>query len=104
MGTAREDLTCILNRFLGKITSARFVTTLLVIGTLCWSVDKGLDLLMSASANKDSFLLVKDPIMLLLGAFVSTATAIVTLYFTRTDRATSNGDAEPENGNDPLKK
>jgi len=104
MGKAGEELVCILNRFLGKITSARFITTLLVIGTLCWSVAKCLDLSLTAAQNKEVFALMKDIIMLLLGAFVSTATAIVTLYFARTDRTSSDNATEIENGNEPLKK
>jgi hypothetical protein len=108
MGKTAENLTCILKRFLGKLTSARFLTTILVIGTLCWSVDKCLDIAVTSAANKEVFILVKDIIMLLLGAFVSSATAIVTLYFSRTDRdasvADNGSDTDASNGNDPLKK
>jgi len=101
MGEAKNNLMCILNRFLGKITSARFITTVLVIGTLCWSVDKCLNISLSAAANKEVFTLMKDIIMLLLGAFVATTTAIVTAYFNRTDRTPRDiveGEEEPEAG------
>jgi hypothetical protein len=87
MSEQKNDLICIINRLLGKVTSARFLATVMVIATLCLSVDKCLDMSMQAAQNERVFSLIKDIIMLLLGAFVSTATAIVTLYFSRTDRA-----------------
>jgi len=96
---AKNNLLCILNRFLGKITSARFIVTVLVIGTLCWSVDRCLTISASAAANKEVFTLMKDIVMLLLGAFVATTTAIVTAYFNRTDRAPKNGVEEEEEVN-----
>jgi len=101
MATEKSNIMCFLNRLFGKATSARFLATVMVIATLCMSVDKCLDIAMQAAQNERTFALVKDIIMLLLGAFVSTATSITTLYFARTDRAAIVEEVEGETTTKP---
>lgn len=73
-----------------KITSARFIVTLAVIFTLCWAVMGCFDIITKilGSEIKDEkiFTLIKDIVFMLLGAFISTVSSIVTLYFGREDR------------------
>ena len=73
-------------RIIDKILSARFLVTLIVIGTLCWSVGKSIDMAASVVQDEKMFTLAKEITMFILGAFVSVVTAIVTSYFGRTDR------------------
>ena len=80
------------NRFLGKILSARFLVTLMVISTLCFIVIKSLELTINVVHDEKAFTLAKEIVMFILGAFISVVTAIVTSYFQRVDRV--NHDTE----------
>jgi len=85
----------ILELLVSKATSARFIATLLVIYTLCEIVKTCLNLSITAAANKEVFAQMKDIIMFILGAFVTTVTAVVTSYFNRPDRVGKPEDPEP---------
>lgn len=85
----------ILELLVAKATSARFIATLLVIYTLCEIVKTCLNLSITAAANKEVFAQMKDIIMFVLGAFVTTVTAVVTSYFNRSDRVGKPDEIEP---------
>ena len=63
-------------RFVYKITSARFIVTLFIIGTYCWVVIKALDLFSVAKISKDFF-------FGLFAGFSAIAGSVITFYFTR---------------------
>jgi len=71
---------------LAKFSSVRVWSTLFVIATLCWAVMKCFDVMMITVKDEKQFTLIKDIVMFVLGSFTSVVSAIVTLYFTRTDR------------------
>jgi hypothetical protein len=81
-----------------KLTSARFIMAVLVIFTLCRSVDRSFDLISSSikTVDKEVLAFVKEIFMFVLGAFISVVTAITTLYFTRTDRGKQETNGETE--------
>ena len=87
-----ERAASIVNSIIPKLLSARFLTTLAVIGTLCWSVGRCLNMAITSAADEKVFSAVKEIIMFMLGAFVSVVTSITILYFSRTDRATNEID------------
>ena len=90
----------LLQTIVEKLTSARFLATMIVIITLCWAVKDSLDMAMKAVGDEKTFSLIKEIIMFVLGAFVSVVTAITTSYFLRPDR---NGQ-ETREVIDPLNK
>ncbi len=75
---------------IAKVTSARFIVTLAVIFTLCWTVMNCYGLLIKITGveikDEKTFALIKDVLFMLLGAFIFTVSSIVTLYFGREDR------------------
>jgi len=73
-------------RTVAKLCSVRVWATLIVIITLCWSVGKCFDIMFSTVQDEAQFTLIKDIVMFILGSFTSVVSAIVTLYFTRSDR------------------
>jgi hypothetical protein len=86
---------------LGKITSARFIVTVGVIGTLCAAIFGIFDILErllqpDIKPNDTLFNLVKDIIFMLLGAFIATVSSITTLYFGRQDRTKEEGNGKGE--------
>jgi len=94
-----------MSRLLAKLLSVRLWATLSVIWTLCWAVIKCFDILATSVYSQDLMLevdeqrlsLVKEIIMYILGSFTSVVSAIVTLYFTRTDRwVAENREGEEE--------
>ena len=87
-----EKATSIINSIIPKFLSARFIATIMVIGTLCWSVVKCLSMAQSAVADEKVFSLVKEIVMFVLGAFISVVTSVTTLYFGRTDRSNKEDD------------
>ena len=76
--------------FIAKVTSARFIVTVTVIGTLCWATLGVLNLLgkllVQELINEKFLSLIEKVIFMLLGALISTASSISTLYFGRQDR------------------
>jgi hypothetical protein len=87
-----ERAASLINSIIPKLFSARFISTVLVIGTLCWSVVKCLSMAQSAVADEKVFSLVKEIVMFVLGAFISVVTSVTTLYFGRTDRSNKEDD------------
>jgi len=76
----------IISKTIAKLTSVRLWATLAVIITLCWAVAKCFDIMLITVGDEKQFTLIKDIVMFILGSFTSVVSAIVTLYFTRSDR------------------
>lgn len=93
--TKKSEACQIFELLVSKATSARFIATLLVIWTLCKTVETCLGLSITAAANKETFAQMKDIIMFILGAFVTTVTSVVTSYFNRPDRVGKPEELEP---------
>ncbi len=70
-------------RFIYKITSARFIVTLAIIGTYCWVIKEALNLYSAEKISKDFF-------FGLFAGFSAIAGSVVTFYFTRPGN--KNGD------------
>ena len=70
-----------------KLASVRLWITILLVGTLCYSVFKAWSLVELALTDPVKYTSLKDLIMFVLGAFLSITGAVVTSYFNRTDRA-----------------
>lgn len=71
-------------RFIYKITSARFITTLIIMGTYCFIMREALDLYAAGEISKDFF-------FGLFTGFSAIAGSVVTFYFTRPDRKNGEG-------------
>ena len=69
----------ILERLVFKLTSARFLTALIVIATYCAVVIIALNMVSEEKLNKDFF-------FGLFSGFSAIAGGVVTFYFTRPDR------------------
>ena len=66
----------LLERLIYKITSARFVTTLIIMCTYCWIMKETLNFYSDGKVSKDFF-------FGLFAGFSAIAGSIVTFYFTR---------------------
>jgi len=82
-------MSCFTHRIIAKALSARFLVTLMVIWTLCWAVMRSVELTIAVISDEKAFALAKEIVMFILGAFISVVTAVVTSYFQRTDRWTT---------------
>ncbi len=71
-----------------KLLSARFLSTVLVIGTLCILL---IIVVSKCFLMPEAFDKLKDLVMLLAGAFVATVSSIVAMYFGRADRENKGG-------------
>ena len=72
-----------LDRIISKVTSARFIVTLMVVATYCFMVHKTLGMYAAKQVSKDFF-------FGMFSGFSAIVGSIVTFYFTRPDR--KNGD------------
>ena len=79
------------NTIIEKITSARFIISVMIIWTICMVTDKSMDILAKSIADKEQFLAVKEVFVYLMGIVSGIAGTITTLYFTRQDRKAENG-------------
>ena len=66
----------LLERIIYKITSARFLVTLIIMGTYCWIMREALDFYAAGKVSKDFF-------FGLFAGFSALVGSIVTFYFTR---------------------
>ena len=95
-----------MRRVFDKITSARFIISIMVIWTICSVTDKSMDLLVKSLVDKEQFLAVKEVFIYMMGVLSGIAGSVVALYFTRQDRVQQNGDTEtdPEKSPTPTQK
>ena len=70
---------------LSKISSGRWITTILITGTFCLITLKCFDLFMQNLAT-DKLPLIEKILMFILGAFTTQAGNVITSYFDRSDR------------------
>jgi hypothetical protein len=90
----RTELTNDFHKFAEKITSARFIISVMIIGTLCWVVVRTTDLLRLGLEDKEKFMAVKEVFVYTMGIVSGIAGSIVTLYFNRSDRKKDTEDTE----------
>ncbi len=88
---ARKELKTIID----KVTSVRSIVSVMIIWTVCYVTMNCMDLLKTSVQNKDTFLMVKEVFIYLMGIVSGIAGSVVTLYFTRTDRK-GNGVVEEQ--------
>lgn len=81
-----------IKHILSKMTSGRWVVTVLLTGTFCLITIKCINLLIANLAT-DKLPIVKEILMFVLGAFTTQAGNVITGYFGRSDRK-----PESENG------
>lgn len=86
---ARKEIRTIID----KLTSVRSIVSVMIIWTVCYVTMSCMDLLRSSIQNKDTFLMVKEVFIYLMGIVSGIAGSVITLYFTRTDR---NGNGKIE--------
>lgn len=83
MNPAYDKLLELLKYVIDKVFSARFLMVIFCGTTLCIVV---LLIMTKCFLKPEAYAQLKDPIMLLLGAFVTNVATIVANYFNRTDR------------------
>jgi len=73
---------------LSKLTSARYIMSIVVMVTLCLTVFKCFDLVMISLKGGDEKLisLAEKICMYVLGSFTAVVSSVVALYFARSDR------------------
>jgi hypothetical protein len=74
-----------------KLTSARFLITVVMVFTFCWITNKSFNLMMGNIGNKDALPIIEKITMFLLGAFCTQVGNIVVSYFQRSDRQPEGG-------------
>ena len=73
-----------LDKILDKVLSARFLSTVIVVGTLCALT---IMIVVKCFLNPEAYALLKELVMGLVVAFTVTVSTIVNAYFNRQDRA-----------------
>lgn len=79
-----------------KLTSARFLTIVALIWTLCIVLLRCLDLMSNNTGNKELFVIYKDLFLVIFGAFIGFVGTAITFYFTRNDRVKRTTDEDVE--------
>lgn len=74
---------------LEKMSSGRWITTVLITGTFCWITVKCINLFTQNLAT-DKLPLIEKILMFVLGAFTTQAGNVITSYFDRSDRKSEN--------------
>ncbi len=100
----KEELVIILNRFLAKVTSARFLVTMGLTFTFCLITWKTVMLFFANIGNKDTIDTIEKIAMFILGSFCTQFANVVTSYFGRTDRSVKDPEEIIEPGNKKLSK
>lgn len=75
-----------------KLTSARFLTIVALIWTLCVVLLRSLELMAENTGNEELFTVYKDLFLVIFGAFIGFVGTAITFYFTRTDRRNANNE------------
>lgn len=78
-----------LKHILSKMTSGRWITTVLITFTFCFITVKCINLF-TANLGTDKFPVVEKILMFVLGAFTTQAGNVITSYFDRSDRKSEN--------------
>ena len=79
-----------LNIIVSKLTSARFLTTMIITSTLAYAVYASFELIKMDSFNPEAVTFRKEVFMYVMGVFSGIVGTVITSYFSRTDRKNGN--------------
>lgn len=86
------DWAKLFQRVADKLTSARFLVTVIMVSTFCLITINSLSMFIKYLENEKVIGLVREIVMFILGAFCTQVGGVISSYFNRADRQ------KPENG------